>query len=104
MESQVSTFDQVIDKKLPKLKEKVKSTEADLFHMVTALENKRNVFEQAFVTVKQSQEKEATDEPNPKLVAFQERIDLIYVRDVDKVIEYLVRQLPMDLDAFFDYF
>lgn len=37
-------------------------------------------------------------------MAFQERIDLIYVRDTDKLIENLTRELPMDLDAFFTYF
>ena len=45
-----------------------------------------------------------TDEPNPKLVAFQERLDMIYVRDIDKLVENLTRSLPMDLDAFFQYF
>lgn len=37
-------------------------------------------------------------------MAFSERIDLIYVRGIDKVIEYLTRHLPMDLEAFFDFF
>ena len=54
MLSKVSTFDQVIQKKLPSLREKVLAEEApELYHMVTALETKRNVFEQAFVEVKQ---------------------------------------------------
>ena len=36
--SQVSTFDQVIAKKLPILKERIKPEEADLYYMVMALE------------------------------------------------------------------
>ena len=72
--------------------------------MVTALKNEQTTFEQAFVVVKQEQETEVSDQPNPKLVAFSERIDLIFVRDVDKVIEYLTRELPMDLDPFFNFF
>jgi len=49
----VSTFDQVIAKKLPTLRERIKPEEhADLYYMVTALESKRKIFEQAFVTVK----------------------------------------------------
>lgn len=63
----LSSFDQVIEKKLPKLKEKVDPTSTpELFHMVTALERKRKVFEQAFIKVKQEQEAELREgEPNP---------------------------------------
>ena len=72
--------------------------------MVTALESKKNVFEQAFITVKQEEESELTDAPNPKTAAFSERLDVIFVRDTDKVIEQLTRELPMDLEAFFLFF
>ena len=103
--SQISSFGKLLDKKLPSLKEKIKpENEAELYHMVTALEQKKDIFEKAFIEVKQASEKEMTDEPNPQLVAFQERLDIIYVRDIDKLIENLTRSLPMDLDAFFQYF
>ena len=72
--------------------------------MVTALEQKKDIFAEAFRTVKEQTENEVDDQPNAQAVAFQERIDQIYVRDVDKVIEYLTRNLPMDLEAFFNYF
>ncbi len=38
------------------MREKVTPSDPDLFHMVTALETKRTIFEQAFVKVKQEQE------------------------------------------------
>ena len=72
--------------------------------MVTALETKKNIFEQAFIEVKQQQEQETSDEPNPKTTAFSERIDLIYIRGIEHVIEFLTRRLPMDLEAFFEFF
>ena len=54
MLSKVSTFEQLIEKKLPSLRQNVRAEEApELYHMVTALERKRNVFEQAFIEVKQ---------------------------------------------------
>lgn len=54
--------------------------------------------------MKQQQEKETSDEPNPHTVAFSERIDLIYVRDVELLIQFLTTKLPLDLEAFFEYF
>ena len=42
--SQISTFDQVITKKLPGLRERIKPADQDLYHMVTALEQKRDTF------------------------------------------------------------
>lgn len=44
------------------------------------------------------------DVPNPRTVAYQERIDMIYVRDIDKLVDYLTRVLPMDLEGFFNFF
>ena len=52
----LTSFEQVIDKKLPSLRERVDPSVTDLYYMVTALEQKRSVFEQAFITVKQEQE------------------------------------------------
>ena len=49
-------------------------------------------------------EQESSDKPNPQTVAHSERLDLIYVRDTDKLIEELTRMLPMDLEAFFEFF
>ena len=64
--SQISSFGKLLDKKLPSLKEKIKpENEAELYHMVTALEQKKDIFEKAFIEVKQASEKEMTDEPNP---------------------------------------
>ena len=54
MLSKVSTFEQLIEKKLPSLRQSIKAEEApELYHMVTALETKKNIFEQAFIEVKQ---------------------------------------------------
>ena len=59
----------------------------------------------AFSQVKKQTEQElAGDKPNSKTVAFNERLDLIYVRDVDKVIEILTENLAMNLEAFFEFF
>jgi hypothetical protein len=33
-----------------------------------------------------------------------ERLDMICVRDVDKVVENLTKNLPMDLEEFFNFF
>ena len=44
------------------------------------------------------------DEPNPKTVSFMERIDMIYVRYTDKIVDYLTRVLPMDLENFYNFF
>lgn len=52
LQERLTSFEQVIEKKLPSLKQKVDSSQADLFHMVTALETKQNKFEQAFIAVK----------------------------------------------------
>ena len=52
IKTNTSTFDQIIQKKMPLLREKVTPSDPDLFHMVTALETKRTIFEQAFVKVK----------------------------------------------------
>jgi len=87
--SKLSNFDQIIEKRLPVLLSQISVDETDLHQMVSALQQKRHVFEQAFIHVKQLQEQEVSDLPNPKTVAFSERVDLIYVRDVDKVVEYL---------------
>ena len=73
MKTDVSSFDEVIRKKLPSLRENIKPDEdADLYHMVTALEKKKSVFEQAFIAVKQETEEEMKDPdmPNPRNVAF----------------------------------
>ena len=37
-------------------------------------------------------------------MAFSERLDVIFVRDVDKLVETLTRTLPMDLEPFFEFF
>ena len=42
--TEVSTFDQLIEKKLPILKKIIGISEPDLFHMVTALDKKKRVF------------------------------------------------------------
>ena len=99
-----STFDAVIEKRLPKLQETIKPGDGDLYHMVTALEKKKDIFERAFVVVKQESEQEEADKPNPQTIASSERLDLIYVRDADKLIEHLTKALPMDLEAFFEFF
>ena len=44
------------------------------------------------------------DAPNPKTVTYMERIDMIYVRYTDKIIDYLTRVLPMDLENFYNFF
>ena len=55
--------------------------------------------------MKQQQEPYTTSqEPSPNIVSFAERIDLILVQGLEQVIEYLTRHLPMDLEAFFEYF
>lgn len=40
-------------------------------------------------------------EANP---TFSERIDLIFVRDIDRIVDYLTKNLPMNLEKFFDFF
>ena len=76
--SEVSTFDQIIEKKLPLLNKNIQSAQADLFGMVNALAKRKAVFQQSFIEVKKETEDEMkADVPNPKLVAFSERLDLI---------------------------
>lgn len=103
----MSSFDEIIKLKLPRLREMIKpEDDPDLYHMVTALEKKKSIFEQAFIAIKQETEEEMKnpDEPNPKTVSFMERIDMIYVRYMDKIVDYLTRVLPMDLENFFSFF
>ena len=46
MRTNVSTYDEIIQAKLPKLRETIKPEEdADLYHMVNALERKKSIFE-----------------------------------------------------------
>ena len=98
IQSKVSNFDQLIAKKLPQLKQTIKSDQEDLVDMVTVVEQQQAAFYMAFSQVKKQTEQElAGDKPNSKTVAFNERLDLIYVRDVDKVIEILTENLAMDL-------
>ena len=53
MKTNVSTYDEIIDSKLPRLREMIKpEDDPDLYHMVTALERKKSIFEQAFIAVK----------------------------------------------------
>ena len=44
------------------------------------------------------------EQPNPRTVTFMERIDMIYVRYIDKIEDYLTRVLPMDLENFYNFF
>ena len=44
------------------------------------------------------------EQPNPRTVTFMERIDMIYVRYIDKIVDYLTRVLPMDLEYFYNFF
>ena len=110
----MSTFDQVIAKKLPTLRERIKPEEhADLYYMVSALESKRKIFEQAFITVKQVAEQQdqenaaegaTVDDEDRSMMLRNERLDMIPVRDTDKVVEDLTKNLPMDLEEFFQFF
>lgn len=63
--------------------------------MIRVLEEKQNVFEQAFITVKQEQAEGAGKD---------ERIDMVLASHLDKIIMYLTINLPMDLTDFYDYF
>ena len=44
------------------------------------------------------------DMPNPKVVLMSERLDLIQIRFMDKIIDYCTAKLPMDMEAFFAFF
>ena len=47
MQANVYSFDEIIQSKLPKLREMINKPEEDpdLYHMVTALEKKKSIFE-----------------------------------------------------------
>ena len=104
----------MIAKKLPTLRERIKPEEhADLYYMVSALESKRKIFEQAFITVKQVAEQQdqenaaegaTVDDEDRSMMLRNERLDMIPVRDTDKVVEDLTKNLPMDLEEFFQFF
>jgi len=63
--------------------------------MVRVLEEKQDVFEQAFISVKQEQAEGAGKD---------ERIDMVLASHLDNIIMYLTINLPMDLTDFHDYF
>ena len=90
-------MDQILAKKLPKLKAKI-TPEYALHEMVAALEDKQAVFEQAFITVKQETASSSQDE------TVAERIDMVFANQIDKIITYLTLNLPMDLTAFNEFF
>lgn len=50
--------------------------------------------------MKQESEKEAIGDQNETAQELSERIDLVYAKDINKVIEHLTKELLMDLAEF----
>ena len=60
-----------------------------------------------FIKIKQEQEKDELDKPNPKTVMQQnrhEQLDLILVKDIDKLIDRVTLKYVLPMEGFADFF
>ena len=60
-----------------------------------------------FIKIKQEQEKEELDQPNPKTevqLNRHERMDMILVKDVDKLTEKITLKYSLKMDDFASFF
>ena len=55
------------------------------------------------MVVKQQVEKEAAEESNEAPAELSERIDLVYAKDIDRVIDHLKTELLLDLSDFQEF-
>lgn len=69
--------------------------------MLKALEEKQHVFEQAFITIKQEEQANRGESVDAEK---DERIDMVNANLFDNIVEYLSRELAVDLAAFDEFF
>ena len=55
------------------------------------------------MVVKQQVEKEAAEESNEAPAELSERIDLVYAKDIDRVIDHLKTEFLLDLSDFQEF-